>query len=219
MIDASVLLSFVAVSIVVILAPGSDVLLLIRSSMEGGKRLGFATFAGIHVGNLVLTTLVASGLGAVVSRNHALMQAVQMVGGLYLLWLAWGAAKPAVSLWRARAAGTHDDVAAVVAPSSPAQAFMRGLVTNLTNVKVLIFYVSFFPQFLGDASSVFAQLELLAVVFIAIAMVWEGLVMILAARMQHLMQRPLFAVCLDALCAVIFAALGILILVEALGGF
>lgn len=114
-----------------------------------------------------------------------------------------------------------DDVPPGTAPLevSPRAAFTRGLVTNLTNVKVLIFYLSFFPQFMGTATSAFAQLELLAWVFIALALAWEALVVVLAARMQHLMRRPTFALCLDGLCTLVFLALGLVVLAEAAGLF
>lgn len=214
MLDLSLLPTFIVLSVVVIIAPGADTMLLIRSSMDGGVRRGFATFAGIHVGNVILTTLVASGVGLVIANSPVAMLVVQLAGGLYLLWLALGAVRSVLRQWRNPDEDEAGHGASVA--GSGRQSFTQGIVSNLTNPKLLVFYLSFFPQFIGHARSSFAQLELLAVVFIVLAMVWQALVILLAARMQHLMQRRGFAIGLEVLSALVFLGLGGVILVEAL---
>lgn len=216
MVDLTPLWGFVIVSAVVIISPGADTMLLIRSSMEGGRRSGYATFAGIHTGNLILTTLVSSGLGVLMARNHPVMLAVQLLGGCYLLWLAIGSARAVVRRRRAGDGPVGHDAGSSTSDSARAR-FTQGLVSNLTNAKLLVFYLSFLPQFLGHASSSFAQLEMLAILFIVVAMAWHSVLILASARMQHLLERPAFSTTLEVLSTLVFAGLGLGILVEALG--
>jgi len=209
-IDLAPLWSFIAVSLVIIVAPGADTMLLIRNTMDSGRRAGLATFAGICLGNLILTTLVASGVGIVLARSEPAMLVVQVAGGLYLLWLAFLSARALVGMLRAPVR-----VEGATVHGQSRGAFTKGLISNLTNAKVMVFYLSFFPQFIGRARSSFAQLELLALVFLTLAAIYQVSVVLLAGRFQHLMRRRWFAIALEALSVLVFVGIAVVILVEA----
>lgn len=215
MIDIAVLPAFIAASAVVILVPGSDVFLLLRLSLAQGMGAGLRALAGIHLGNLVQAALMVSGIGLLVSRIPAAVLALKIVGAAYLLYLAVVSLRAALrkppSSSTNPAPDPNDDARRADQPIP--RAFRQGFLTNVTNPKVLLFFVAFFPQFLGSATLVPLQLLVLSTVFIVLAIVWELVVVFAAARIGAVMTSPRFLIGMDLVCALAFTALAISLVV------
>lgn len=214
MIDASVLPAFVATSAVVILVPGSDVFLLLRLSLTRGVPAGMRALAGIHVGNAVQAALMVSGVGLLVSQVPYAILVLKIVGAAYLIYLAVTSLRSAYGAKGAPAESVGAQEDDPVGGDRPApSAFVQGMLTNVSNPKVLLFFVAFFPQFLGHASNASMQLLTLSVVFIGMAILWEAVIVLGAARIGATINSANFAKVMDTVCAVAFTVLAVLILV------
>lgn len=215
MIDFSVLLPFVATSAIVILVPGSDVFLLLRLSLSEGVGAGIRALAGIHLGNAVQATLMISGIGLLVSQIPFAIMALKILGAAYLIFLA------IMSLIAVFRKAKEDQPGAEATASGPAPArkksspFAHGLLTNVTNPKVLLFFIAFFPQFLGHASNVSLQLLLLSGIFIGLAIIWEAIIVLAAAKLGATMKSKNFTRIMDTICAFAFTGLAVLIVMPA----
>lgn len=215
--DYSIVFPFVLASLVIILAPGADVFLLLRSTLASGVRAGLRTLVGLHLGNVVQSLVMVSGVGLALAAEPAAMGVLKILGSCYLLYLAFHALKagtrqlqclPGASVAESR---PHDEevTAVTVAGGSGNGAFRMGLVTNLTNPKVGLFFLTFFPQFIGKATAPTRQLVLLSAIFIAIAVVWEVIIVLAAGRLKRVIRSPKVAIAMDYVCGTAFILIAI----------
>ncbi len=196
--DFSQLPTFLIACAVVVLTPGVDAFLLLRTSMRAGTRAGLWALAGIHTAAAVQVALVISGLGVVIARYPAVLTALRWIGAAYLLYLALSIGR---GLLRR---GAPEETGEVVAD----RPFRQGFLTNITNPKMLLFSLAFLPQFIGTGTPA-AQLTLLAVVFLGLAAVWELLIVLAASTMGRRLRRPGVTTALDAVCAAVFLTMSV----------
>ena len=155
------LLAFFGVSVLLALTPGPDNLFVLVQSAQRGWRAGMAVVLGLFAGLVVHTAAVALGLAAVFAASKLAFTVLKFCGAAYLAWLAWQALRAPAVL----AVGAGTSGASAVAPSA-LRMVGRGMVMNLTNPKVLIFFLAFLPQFADPArGSVALQLMVLGGVF------------------------------------------------------
>jgi len=136
MVEAGWLL-FVLASLVLILTPGQDMILVMSRSIAQGAAAGVATAAGVSVGLVGHTLLATLGLGAVLKTSEWLFVALKLVGAAYLLYLGFGLLR---TKHGALALGS-------MAPRPLGKLFFDGAVSNISNPKVAVFYFAFLPQF------------------------------------------------------------------------
>jgi threonine/homoserine/homoserine lactone efflux protein len=189
--------AFLIACAVVIVTPGVDAFLLLRTSLRSGTRAGLLALAGIHSAAAVQVALVISGLGVVLAQYPMVLTALRWIGAGYLLYLAVSIAR---GLLR-----RNDGPADEVVGDRP---FRQGFLTNITNPKMLLFSLAFLPQFIGQGQPA-AQLTLLAVVFLGLAAVWELMIVLAASRVAGRMQRPGVTTALDAVCAAAFLTMSV----------
>ncbi|WP_190822120.1 LysE family translocator [Saccharopolyspora pogona] len=202
--DLTPLPAFLLASAVVILTPGVDVFLLLRTSLTAGRRAGLLALAGIHSASIIQVALVISGLGALITSHPAVLSVLKWIGAAYLVYLAASILR---GLWLTRkeaAAG-----ALTTPPADPANPYLRGLFSNLTNPKMLLFSLAFLPQFVGAAAQPALQLVLLGVVFLVLAAIWELTTVLGAARIATRLQHPRVAKSLDAISAAAFLTISV----------
>jgi threonine/homoserine/homoserine lactone efflux protein len=195
--DFGQLPTFLVACVVVVLTPGVDAFLLLRTSMRSGTRAGLWTLFGIHSASFVQVGVVISGLGVVLARYPVVLVALRWIGAAYLLWLALSIARGLIRR------STAAEVDAVVD-----RPFRRGFLTNITNPKMLLFSLAFLPQFIGSGRPAF-QLALLGVVFLGLAAMWELLIVLAAGRMAGGLRRPGVTTALDAVCAAVFLTMSV----------
>jgi threonine/homoserine/homoserine lactone efflux protein len=142
MIEASWLL-FVAASLVLIVTPGQDMILVMSRSIAQGAAAGVATAAGVSVGLVGHTVLATLGLGAILRTSEWLFTLLKLVGAAYLVYLG-------VQLLRTKG---HELVIAAGAPRSLWRQFFDGALSNVSNPKIAVFYFAFLPQFIAPGAS------------------------------------------------------------------
>jgi threonine/homoserine/homoserine lactone efflux protein len=206
--DFSVLVPFIIASLVITITPGPDIFLLIRNTLRSGTKIGFITMAGIFSGVAIIAGLMISGVGLIVSQSETGLMILQIAGGGYLLYLGLGSAWQARRLVKSLPNSTQEPEIA----SSKTSPYLTGLFTNLTNPKVVVFFVAFFPQFLGNAESVTYQLIFLTVIFVILAAGFEVLIVLAAGRMRKLLSARRFQIGMEITVSVVFVALALSLL-------
>lgn len=167
------LLYFLLVSSALTLAPGPDVLFLASQGVAGGPRAGLAAALGLSSGLLVHTLLAALGASAVFAASPAAFTALKLAGTGYLLWLALGAfrEKPGPRPPSGKLSG-HLAL------------YRRGVIMNLLNPKVALFFLALLPQFVSPARGpVRPQMAVLGLVFMAQVIVIFGSIGYLSGRL------------------------------------
>lgn len=197
--EPSSLFTFIGASVLLTLAPGPDILFVIGQGIAHGTRAAMLTALGLCSGLLAHTTAAALGVSAVFHTSALAFQSLKLAGAAYLLYLAWKTV-------RASGEGQADDT-----PRLPAATlFRRGIVMNLLNPKVSLFFLAFLPQFVSADGNIPAQMALLGLIFITQALAVFCAVSLFAGRLGPcLLQHPSFSRLSSWLSASIFAALGI----------
>ena len=158
--DAATLLTYSAASIALFITPGPDMSLFLARTMASGRRAGIASVIGANLGCVIHTFLVAFGISALVAASHTGFLILKVVGAGYLLWLAVDAMRHGSSL----------NVGAVERKNvSTLSSFLMGVSVNMTNPKVVLFFITFLPQFVSATDAhVTAKLIFLGLYFVVI---------------------------------------------------
>ena len=198
--------SFLAVAVVVIVTPGPDTALTIRSTLLGGRRGGTFTAAGVACGQAIWTIATSAGLAAVLAASEPVFRAVKLVGAAYLVFLG------AQALLAAVRSGRGPDPAGAAAPSPrlrPAVAFRQGLVSNLTNPKMAAFFPALLPQFVASGDGSFVPLLGLGLLFSLLTLAWLSAYAAAVARAGDVLRRPRVRRVLEAVTGAILVTLGV----------
>ena len=190
--------------------PGVDFLLTVSRTLQGGARAGVAAALGIAAGCVVHALAAAFGLAALLAVHPAAFRVIQWAGAAYLVWLGLGMLRAA---WRGRA-----DAATAAAGGGARGAwaeFRGGLLTNVLNPKVALFFLAFLPQFVPAASpSATTSFLLLGAWFVAQGLLFLLALVAIAARLQRLQARPAVGRWLNAAGGLLFVALALRLLRE-----
>jgi threonine/homoserine/homoserine lactone efflux protein len=180
------LAAFVLTCLVVVVVPGPDFALVLRNAPRG-TRAATTAAAGIMVGNTILAVLAVLGVTALLGASEVVGTGIRLAGAAYLLYLGLRAfaeafaRKPKTSQPPALAAGRQPG------GTSP---FVQGMVSNLLNPKVAVFYLSLFPQFNVAPLPPLAQHALMAGIFLLIALAWYVLVLSALKKVTGFLARP-----------------------------
>jgi threonine/homoserine/homoserine lactone efflux protein len=191
---------FVAAGLLLNLTPGQDTLFILGRSLTGGLRAGVAAACGIAVGSLGHTLAASVGLSMILATSAQAFTLVKLAGAAYLVYLG-----ARLLLTRPAAAA-----AAPSAHTSARAAFLQGILTNLLNPKVALFFLAFLPQFIdptaGARSSAFLAL---GATFITTGLAWCLVLAAAAARLQAFFQRnPSVRTLIDRAVGGLFLVLG-----------
>jgi len=197
---------FVISSIVLIIAPGPDVIFLIAQSLQNSLKVGLAIALGLASGNLVHTLAAALGVTLVLQTNEYALSVIQYLGAAYLLYLAYLAIT-------AKATNQENSNTLNKPPSS---FFIRGLLMNILNPKVGLFFLAFLPQFIPEASKQpHTVMIILGLVFTALVIIIFSSVAILTHHFrQHTFLNSINQRYLNWLSATVFIALSLHLLVK-----
>jgi threonine/homoserine/homoserine lactone efflux protein len=198
----AMLLSFLAVSMLVIATPGPDTTLTIRNTLRGGRRAGVATAAGVALGQVVWAALTAFGLATILAASDVAFTLVKVFGAAYLAYLGLRALHDA--LRGATPVGTEPGRRAGASLSRRAS-FQQGLYSNLANPKMAAFFTGLLPQFAPGGRGV--ALLGLGCVFAVLTLAWLSLYATMVARARRALERPRVRRFLDALTGAALVAL------------
>lgn len=180
------LLAFFGVALLLGLSPGPDNLFVLMQSAQRGWRVGLCVVLGLCLGLVVHTAAVALGLAALVAASPLLFTAIKLCGAAYLAWLAWGALRAVARPGDMPQAGGAE----VLTPARALRWVGRGVVMNLTNPKVLIFFLAFLPQFADPARGRLAtQVMVLGCVFMLAALLVFGVIACCSGWFGRLLRR------------------------------
>ena len=181
MLHAGELLLFALATVVMVFTPGPNMIYCVSRTLCQGRAAGMVSLAGVQMGLVVHICAAGAGLTALLLAVPLAFDVVKLAGAAYLLWLAWQAVKPGGrSMFEAR----------TLPNDSAATLFRMGLVTNLLNPKVAMFYLSIFPQFIQpDRGSIWLQSLQLGIVQICISASGNTLIIFGAARITQFLAR------------------------------
>jgi threonine/homoserine/homoserine lactone efflux protein len=196
---------FLAVAVLVTLAPGPDNLMVLSLGMARGRRSGVAFGLGCALGCVNHTLLAALGVSALIAASPVAFVALKIAGGAYLIWLGVQAIRNARPV----------SAAAQVAGDAPRALFFKGLVANAINPKVVLFFLAFLPQFVDGARGHAGwQIAQLGLVFTFETVLIFGAIGWFAGSLgERLARRPAIGTWLDRVAGSIFVALGLRLLV------
>jgi threonine/homoserine/homoserine lactone efflux protein len=192
-------LAFLGVSLVVIMTPGQDTALTIRNTLVGGRRNGLRTALGVSCGQLVWALAASTGLAALLAASEPAFDAITLAGAAYLIVLGAHALRDAIR-------GRPEQAAAPAA--APGRGFRQGLLSNLGNPKMAVFFTGLLPQFAPADGSALAVMLALGAVFAALTLAWLTVYAFAVARARDALSRPRVRRALDAVTGTALIALG-----------
>jgi threonine/homoserine/homoserine lactone efflux protein len=198
--DAPVLLAYALACLVLFITPGPDMSLFLAKTVTGGRTAGIAAFTGASLGCIVHSLLAAFGLSALIAASPTAFLALKIVGAVYLLWLAVDAVRNGSSL------NVRAEPARRVA-FWPTLAL--GLTVNLTNPKVVLFFVTFLPQFVPPGVPVLERSLLLGGIHVGMGFAWLCAYAALVGRFSALLGAGPGRRWLQAVTGTVLAGLGL----------
>ena len=196
------LVAFVAVSAVVICTPGQDTALTIRNTFAGGRHGGIATAAGVSAGQALWTIAASAGIVALLSASEPVFRAIKLAGAAYLVYLGLQSLVAAV-----RGHEHSPTPRGGNGTTAATRAFRQGLLSNLGNPKMAVFFASLLPQFAPEGSASFVALLALGFLFCSMTFVWLTLYTVAVTRARTLLGGKVRRA-LDAVTGVVLVALG-----------
>jgi RhtB (resistance to homoserine/threonine) family protein len=194
---------FIATAIAVVLTPGQDTFFILGRSIASGRSAGIAAALGITCGSLIHTLLAALGLSALLATSPYAFMAVKFAGAGYLIYIGVRAL-----LSRSKALPGADTANK---DEGDWPAFRQGIVSNLLNPKVALFFLALMPQFiLAGSTHKIAAFMVLGLTFVMLGVTWCMVLAIAAARLRGaLMRRPSVTSMLNKVAGGLFIALGV----------
>ena len=190
-------IAFLGIAALVIVTPGQDTALTIRNALVGGSRAGSATALGVASGQAVWTIAASAGVAALLVASEPAFLAMKVAGTAYLVLLGLQALRDALRPRRSGHRVAADDGAA--GRGRRRRAYRQGVVSNLGNPKMAVFFISLLPQFVPREHASFAALLGLGLVFCAMTLVWLAACAAAVARAGDLLRRGPVRRALDAL--------------------
>jgi threonine/homoserine/homoserine lactone efflux protein len=196
--------AFFSISAFVIVTPGQDTVLTIRNTLLGGRTGGTFTAIGVALGQATWTLAASAGATALLLASEPAFAAVRVAGAAFLIYLG---AQALIAAIRGGAPGG-------VAPGqarrlTPAVALRQGLLSNLGNPKMAVFFTSLLPQFVPAGPTAFLNMLGLGLVFCGMTLVWLSVYAFAVGRAGDVLARPTIRRALDGVAGVVLVAFGI----------
>jgi RhtB (resistance to homoserine/threonine) family protein len=204
------LLLFVGVAAIVIVIPGPDTAVVTKNVLIHGRRAGFGTSLGVSTGVAIWTIAAAVGLASLVRASEVAFTALKLAGALYLVWLGIQALRAAGD----GATAQHTAHGAVGPGMGARGGFRQGVLSDLANPKIGIFFTSLLPQFVSAGHPVLLPFLVLGAVFVLMTVVWLLAYTLAAARAAQTLVRPRVRAALDRFTGVVLIGLGLRLAVE-----
>ena len=191
---------FLAVATLVVVTPGPDMTLVARNTFAGGRLSGLATSAGTCSGLFVHATAAALGLSAVLLASSQAFTIVKIAGGAYLIFLGIR-----TIIGAGRDAPVRDGAKA----ADPWSAYRQGVLTNVLNPKVAVFFLSLLPQFVEPGPGFTGRLLLLSALFILMGLLWLTVYTLALHAVGAFVGRPSVKTVIETVTGAVLVTLGL----------
>lgn len=172
------LISFSIATLALAISPGPDNIYVLTQSLVNGTKSGIATTAGLIIGCIVHTTLLAFGISAIITASEEIFYGIKVLGACYLLYLAYKVFK----------SDDHISLAENAPKKTYWQLFKTGVIMNLLNPKVMIFFLAFFPGFLWHKEgNIVVQFYVLGITFMIVSFITFSTIAMAAGKISTLL--------------------------------
>ena len=154
---------FIPAALILLAMPGPAVLYIVATSVDGGRRNGLVSVAGIHLGSLVHIAAAVAGLSALIVSSAIAFSAVKYVGAAYLVYVGIR-----------KLLGKDEPIAMERPPKSTRRVFGQGVAVNVLNPKTALFFLAFMPQFVDPDQPVWTQTIVLGLCWVALGVLSDG---------------------------------------------
>ncbi|KMJ43630.1 hypothetical protein AB204_18690 [Xenorhabdus khoisanae] len=203
MLSIETLIAFISISCFLCLLPGPDNIFVLSQSAINGRKNGISITIGLCIGLLIHTSLVSLGIAAILRESTVTLEIIRVIGVCYLSYLAWGAFNAKPIYHQEHASDFHDTKVLI----------KKGLIMNLSNPKIIIFFMAFLPQFTTNSTSFIPaslQLFYLGLTFVIIAFILFTLISYLSGFLNNAISgKPSIQTILNKITSLIFIALAI----------
>ncbi|OTA18204.1 lysine transporter LysE [Xenorhabdus vietnamensis] len=203
-----ILFAFISISTFLCFLPGPDNILVLSQSAINGRKFGILITTGLCTGLVIHTLLVSIGVSAILRTNAIAFEIIRVLGVFYLSYLAWGAFKAKPVILKDNEKKIYDTKKLI----------KKGLIMNLSNPKIIIFFLAFLPQFTINSEysiSVSLQLLYLGLMFVFVAFISFSVITYLSGFLNNVIsKKPLVQVILNKTTGLIFIALALNLLIS-----
>jgi RhtB (resistance to homoserine/threonine) family protein len=197
-------LPFLAISVLLIVMPGPDTAMVTKNALMGGRRSGIYCAFGVALGLTLWSIAAALGIAALLQASAVAFLVLKVAGAIYLVWIG-------IQMLRSRdpAAAATATGHGVAPHARGGTALRQGLLSDLSNPKIAIFFTSFLPQFVHGDGPVFAALLMLGLVFALITLAWLAAYGAAVGHASGVLRRPAVRKTLDRITGVVLIAFGV----------
>jgi threonine/homoserine/homoserine lactone efflux protein len=199
---------FFSAALLLALAPGPDNLFVLTLSLNHGRFAGLQVVAGLCSGLLFHTLIVVTGIAALLDSSPTAIDLLKIPGACYLLYLAWGYWRPAKG---SGSTSTSTSTSTAQTRQTPGKLYLRGLIMNISNPKVALFFLAFLPQFVFPGKGEFhTQVIMLGLLFmLATIVVFGGIALVAGSYSRSIAASPGRALWLGRITGLVLAALAL----------
>ena len=206
--DPTLFVGYLVVAAIIVVSPGPDTMLILRYTLAGGRRVGFATLSGVQLGILGHITAAVLGLSVLILSVPIAFKAVAIAGAAYLAFIG-------VQALRAGTLRISPEAQAKALDVGQGRAVRDAIITNLLNPKVIMLFVALMPNFVApQRASVPLQLALLGVTLIVINVAWQTGLVLAAARLRQWLTRLSVQRAIAIISGIVFIGFAVMLLVE-----
>jgi RhtB (resistance to homoserine/threonine) family protein len=202
--------AFFALSVLLIVTPGPDTALVVRNSLWGGRKAGVTTAVGVGTGLATWTVAASLGIAALIQASEPAFLVLKLIGAAYLTYLGVQALRAA---FRRDAKQASRDMVARTR-LRPRTAMRQGILSNLANPKIAVFFTTFLPQFVPASAPSFLALLELGFIFCAITLAWLVAYAAVAAGVGGFLRRPRVRRVMDGMTGLVLVGFGLRLATE-----
>jgi threonine/homoserine/homoserine lactone efflux protein len=198
-------LPFLALSVLLIVIPGPDTAMVTKNAVVGGRRSGVFAAVGVSVGLTIWTAAAALGIAALLRASAVAFFTLKVVGAIYLTWVG-------VQMLRSRGLAGGEDLSGRA--SSGVRALRQGVLSDLGNPKIAVFFTSLLPQFVHGHGSAFLPLLFMGLTFAVLTFVWLAAYALAVGHASGVLRRPAVRAALDRVTGVVLIGFGVRLALE-----
>ena len=216
--------AYATIAALLVLSPGATMAVVMETAIGEGRRAALYTVLGVGIGNSSLALASALGMSVVFARWPSTLQVVKTAGAIYVAYLGlrgvWFAFRPrretrlAAGPGAGRAAAATEKVPGASGRSRHHGAVVRGIVTNVLNPPVILFYMTLLPQFIGPHDPFFTRFMVLAATHVSMSVVWLSFYAVALGVLAERLARPVVRRTLEGVTGVVLVGLGVRLLVR-----